>query len=270
MYHARVDERRRTALVTGASAGIGAAFARLLAAEGFDLVLTARRHDRLEALAKEMEAAHGITAHAIAADLADTESPRRLHAELQEREIAIDVLINNAGYGLREGFGKARWQEHADFIQVMATGLTQMCHLFAPGMEERGWGRIINVSSVAAFAPQAPGSLYGGVKSYVLGFSQALGLELDGTGVNVCALCPGYTLSEFHDVIDVREQIDALPGFVVMDAETVARQGWEAVERGDAVCINGWLYRLICFACRIAPPSMLRVVSRRSVLRPKR
>ncbi len=265
-----MSDRGRTALVTGASAGIGAAFARLLAGEGFDLVLVARRLDRLEALSKELEEAHGITAHAVAADLADPASPRKVCAELQARGVSIDTLVNNAGYGLAKSFGEASWQEHADFIQVMATGLTEMCHLFAPSMKERGWGRIINVSSVAAFTPSVAGSLYGGVKSYGVGFSQALGLELEGTGVNVCALCPGYTLSEFHDVIDVRDQIDALPGFMVMDAETVVRQGWEAAARGDPLCIPGRLYRLICFACRIAPPSLLRAISRRSVLRPKR
>lgn len=256
--------------MTGASAGIGAAFARLLAGESFDLVLVARRRDRLEALSKELEQAHAVTAHVVAADLADPATPRAIQAELEAREIQVDVLINNAGYGLQQGFAEASWQEHADFIQVMATSLTELCHLFAPGMRERGWGRIVNVSSVAAFTPQVAGSLYGGVKSYVAAFSQALGLELEGTGVHVCALCPGYTLSEFHDVIEVRDQIDALPSFVVMKAETVARQGWEAVERGDPVCINGWIYRGVCFLCRILPPAMLRAIARRSVLAPKR
>jgi short-subunit dehydrogenase len=270
VYHVRVSGRGRTALVTGASAGIGAAFARLLAAEGFDLVLVARRRSRLETLAKELERAHGVTAHVVAADLADSAAPREIHATLQSRSIPVDVLVNNAGYGLREGFAAARWQQHAEFIQVMATSLTELCHLFAASMRERGWGRILNVSSVAAFSPAVAGSLYGGIKAYGVGFSQALGLELEGTGVNVCALCPGYTLSEFHDVIDVRDQIDALPRFLVMTAETVARQGWQAVQRGDPICIPGWIYRLICCVCRLAPPSMLRVISRRSVLRPKR
>ena len=256
--------------MTGASAGIGAAFARLLAAEGFDLVLVARRQSHLEALAGELESAHGVSAHVVAADLAVPGAPQEIHATLESRGVSVDVLVNNAGYGLREGFAAARWQQHADFIQVMATSLTELCHLFAPAMKECGWGRIINVSSVAAFSPAVAGSLYGGVKAYGVGFSQALGLELEGTGVNVCALCPGYTLSEFHDVIDVRDQIDALPGFLVMAAETVARQGWQAVQRGEPICIPGWIYRLICFVCRLAPPSMLRVISRRSVLRPKR
>ena len=256
--------------MTGASAGIGAAFARLLAAEGFDLVLVARRQSHLEALAGELESAHGVSAHVVAADLAVPGAPQEIHATLESLGVSVDVLVNNAGYGLREGFAAARWQQHADFIQVMATSLTELCHLFAPAMKECGWGRIINVSSVAAFSPAVAGSLYGGVKAYGVAFSQALGLELEGTGVNVCALCPGYTLSEFHDVIDVRDQIDALPGFLVMAAETVARQGWQAVQRGDPICIPGWIYRLICFVCRLAPPSMLRVISRRSVLRPKR
>jgi short-subunit dehydrogenase len=264
-----VSDSRRTALVTGASAGIGAAFARLLAREGFDLVLVARRRDRLEELAKVLQQS-GVEAHVLPADLADREAPRAIFDQLRAQGIELDVLVNNAGYGLKQGFLEASWQEHADFLQVMATSVSELCHLFAPGMKERGWGRIVNVASVAAFAPQVPGNLYGGVKSFVVDFSEALALELHGSGVNVCALCPGYTLTEFHDVIDVRAEIDALPGFVVMSADVVARQGWQAVSRGQPVCINGWLYRAIVSVCRHAPPPLLRAISRRSVLRPSR
>ena len=261
---------RRTALVTGASAGIGAAFARLLAREGMDLVLVARRADRLEALAKELREACGVQARVLAADLADPDAAQQIQEMLERDGVSVDVLVNNAGYGLKKGFSEASWQEHASFLQVMATSVTELCHLFVPGMKARGWGRVVNVASVAAFTPQVPGNLYGGVKGYVVDFSEALALELKGTGVHVCALCPGYTLTEFHDVMDVRNQIDALPRFVVMSADVVARQGWQAVERGQAVCVNGWLYRAIVAVCRHTPTFLLRSLSQRSVLRPKR
>jgi short-subunit dehydrogenase len=270
VYHGPVSDPKRTALVTGASAGIGTAFARLLAADGFDLVLVARRRERLEEIAKELHEKHGVEAVALAVDLARPEAPTEIREELERRGIPVDVLVNNAGYGLKKGFGEAAWQEHADFLQVMATSVTELCHVFLPHMKQRGWGRIINVASVAAFSPQVAGNLYGGVKRYVVDFSQALALELEGSGVHVSALCPGYTLTEFHDVMDVRSDIDALPGFMVMGADVVARQGWEAVERGTAVYIPGRLYRLIVTVLRLTPPALLRGLARRSVLRPKR
>ena len=258
---------RRTALVTGASAGIGAAFAHLLARRGFDLVLVARRRERLEALAKELEQQSGVTAHVLAADLAYTGAPRAIHDELAHRGIPVDVLVNNAGYGLAKSFSQAEWKQHADFLQVMATSVTELCHLFVPDMKTRGFGRIVNVASVAAFMPQGAGSLYGPVKRYVVDFSQALGLELEGTGVHVCALCPGFTATEFHQVMDVQDQIDALPGFLVMSAEEVVRRAWTAVERGSPVCVPGWIYRLLVPMCRLAPPFLLRALAVRSVRR---
>lgn len=256
--------------MTGASAGLGSAFARLLARRGFDLVLVARRRERLEALAKELEQEGDVTAHVLAADLAYPRAPRAIRDELLQRGIGVDVLVNNAGYGLARGFSEADWKEHADLLQVMATAVTELCHLFVPGMKARGWGRIVNVASVAAFTPQVAGNLYGGVKRYVVDFSKALALELDGTGVHVCALCPGYTKTEFHDVMGVQDQIDALPGWLVMSADEVASRGWSAVERGESVCVPGLLYRLLVAVCRVAPPFLLRALARRSVLRSRR
>jgi len=261
---------KRTALVTGASAGIGEAFARLLAREGFDVVLVARRGDRLEALARELAAETGVRAFAVPLDLSAPDAGAALEARLTAEGLGVDVLVNNAGYGLKSRFTDAGWLEHAAFVQVMATSVAELCHRFVPAMVERGYGRIVNVSSIAAFTPETPGSLYGAVKRFALSFSRALAKELEGTGVNVCALCPGYTQTEFHDVIDVREQIDRLPGFFVMDADVVARQGWEAVERGRVVCVNGGLNRLIVWVCGLVPFSWLQAIVRRSVLRPDR
>lgn len=246
--------------MTGASAGIGTAFARLLADEGFDLVLVARRKERLEVLARELAEVTDVKCHVLAIDLAEPSSAERVALELDERGIAVDVLIANAGFGLSDGFVEAPWRAHAEFIQVMATGVVELCHRFVPGMIERGWGRIINVSSLAAFAPEVPGSLYGAVKTFVIRFSEALSLELAGSGVLVTALCPGYTITEFHDVIDVRAQIDALPSYLVMDAEAVVREGWEAVQRGEPVRINGRLNRMLAGLMSTIPNALVRAI----------
>lgn len=264
------DDARKTALITGASAGIGEAFARLLAAEGFDLVLVARRRERLEALAEELSRAAGVRVLALPLDLGEPATPKALWERLCDEGIAIDVLVNNAGYGMKSTFTDTPWPEHAAFVQVMATSVAELCHLFVPKMRERGFGRIVNVSSIAAFTPEVPGSLYGAVKMFALSLSRALARELEGTGVNVCALCPGYTLTEFHDVIDVRDHIERLPAFMVMDADVVAQQGWDAVCRGRVVYVNGWLNRRIVQVARVVPQRWLSAITRRSVLQPKR
>ena len=243
-----------TALVTGASAGIGAAIAREFAARGFDLVLTARRADRLEALARELADTHGCAARVVAADLADPAAPGRIHDEVARAGLTIDALVNNAGYGLPGGFLGSSWEEHRAFVQVMVTSVAHLCHLFAPGMVARGRGYIINVGSVAGLVPGTAGhTLYGAAKSLVIRFSESLALELRPRGVHVTALCPGFTYSEFHDVNGMRRQVSQLPRWMWMDADTVARQAYEAVMRGDIVCVNGRVNRAIVALARYTP-----------------
>ncbi len=200
---------RRTALVTGASAGIGAALARVFAEHGFDAVLVARRREHLEELAAELESACGVRARALPADLSDPAAPRRISDTLREEGVDVDVLVNNAGYALREGFCESSWEDHAAFLQVMGISVAELCHRFLPGMKERGYGRIVNVSSLAVFAPEVAGSLYRAVKAFVVSLSEALAMELEGTGIHVTALCPGFTVTEFHDVAGTRNQVRA-------------------------------------------------------------
>lgn len=245
---------RPTALVTGASAGIGAAFCRALAADGYDLVLTARRRDRLEDLGAELEERHKTAVTVLPADLADPRAPLQLFEQIAEKRLAIDVLVNNAGYGQRESFLEVDWKVHADFIQVLVTSVVQLCHLFIPAMRQRGFGRVINVASVAAFTPSALGfTLYGAAKVFVVKFSEALWLELRDTGVHVTAVCPGLTYSEFHDVLGVRKAMSRIPSFMWMDADTVARKGIEAVMRGEPMYVNGAVNRLIVGGARHFP-----------------
>ena len=221
------------ALITGASAGIGAEFARQLAARGCDLVLTARRADRLDALAAELRERHGIDVQVIADDLADPAAPARIVAAATGDGRAVDVLVNNAGYGVPGRYDKVDWATHARFMQVLVTAPLELCHRLLPAMRARGYGRIINVASLAGLIPGTPGNtLYGPSKAFWVRTSQALALENRAHGVNVCALCPGFTHSEFHDVSQARALVSKLPGWMWSNADDVVRAGLDAVEHG--------------------------------------
>lgn len=257
---------RHRALVTGASAGIGAEFARQLAAHGCDLVLTARRKDRLLALASELRAQHGIDVQVIADDLADPAAPDRIAAAATHDGRAIDVLINNAGYGVPGRYDKVDWVTHAQFMQVLVAAPLHLCHLLLPAMRQRGYGRIVNVASLAGLVPATPGNtLYGPAKAFLMRVSQALAMENRAHGINVCALCPGFTYSEFHDVSQARGLVSRLPGFMWSEAHDVVRQGIDAVERGRVVCVPGRVNRAIKVLMDILPDRVaLALVARRA------
>jgi uncharacterized protein len=248
-----MSSTRRTALVTGASAGIGASLARLLASEDHDLVLVARREERLRELAQELVSAHGVRCECIAADLADAAAPAAILARVEALGMSVDVLVNNAGLSGKDRFADTPWPSLATELQIMVTAVTELAHGVLPGMRARRWGRILNLSSVAAFVPPGASLLYTGIKSYVLNMSQSLDMELKPEGIHVTALCPGLTRSEFHDVMGVRPLMDRLPGFVWQDADTVARAGYEAVMRGDPVCVPGLVNKLTAGALRPLP-----------------
>ena len=256
----------RWALVTGASAGIGAAFARELALRGLNLVLTARRRDRLDQLAAELTASHAIQVECIAADLADPQAPAQLCAEIARRGIAVDMLINNAGYGLPGHFHAQPWPAHAQFLQVMVSSPCELVHILLPGMQQRGYGRIVNVASLAGLIPGSSGhTLYAASKAFLIKFSQSLALENARHGVNVCAVCPGFTYSEFHDVTGTRNIVSKMPNWMWLSAAEVARQGADAVDGGEAVFVTGRVNRLIKALVKLAPDRMsLHFVQKRS------
>lgn len=270
------DERtsspaRPTALVTGASSGIGAAFARVFAANGFDLVLTARRRERLEALAAELGTRHGITAHVLPADLADPLTPRRLYAELAAARVRIDALVNNAGYAMAGKYLDWDWPRHAEFLQVMVVAVAELTHRFLGGMLDRGYGRIINVASLAGLVPAPAGhTLYAAAKAFVIKFSEALAHEVGPRGVHVTALCPGFTYSEFHDVSGMRGSVSQLPRWLWQDADTVAQLGYEAVMAGRVVYVPGRVNRTIAALAKYLPSSVLLLLFRRQVRRFRR
>lgn len=256
----------RWALVTGASAGIGTAFARELAARGHALVLTARREDRLAALAEELRQRHAVRVEIISADLAETDASERLCADLEARGIAVDVLINNAGYGVAGHYPSQPWKVHADFLQVMVTAPCELAYRLLPGMQQRGYGRIANIASLAGHVPGSAGhTMYAASKAFLIKFSQSLGLENRDRGVKVCAICPGFTWSEFHDVVGSREQVSRMPKWMWMTAEDVAREGLDALERGEIVHVTGRANRAIKALIKLLPDRFaLNLIQRRS------
>jgi len=261
-----MSRERPTSLVTGASAGIGAAFARALAARGHDLVLTARRADRLEALAAELRAAHGCTVTVLPLDLAAPGAAKALVDKIAARGVAIDWLINNAGYGVPGTFDANDWKTHEDFLRIMMEAPTELAWRLLPAMRERGYGRIVNVASLAGHVPSTAGhTLYGASKAFLIKFSQSLALENADRGVHVCALCPGFTCSEFHDVTGTRETMNRMPSFMWQTADAVVAEGIAAVEAGDPVHVTGRVNRAIKAFAKLVPDRLgLWIIARQA------
>ena len=244
----------KTALITGASAGIGKSFANKFAQEGWDLVVTARRKTQLEELAKTLTEQYKINVTIIVADLADPDTPIAIHKEITDKGIQIDALVNNAGYGVPGYYVNTDWQQQKDFLQVLVTAVSHLCHLFLPGMVERKYGRIINVSSVNGLLPCSPGqSLYASAKTFVVSLSHTLQAEAGHAGVNVSALCPGLTYTEFHDVTGTRDMVSKVPKSQWMEAQAVAEEAYDAVMRGDLLCTPGRSASLAALLPRFLP-----------------
>lgn len=245
----------RWTVVTGASSGIGAEMARLFAAKGRPLVLTARRAERLDALKAEIQAAHGVRVETIVADLARPEAPDALAAEIERRGIVVDTLVNNAGFGLRGRVATLPYDEQVEMLQLNVVALTRLSRVMVPGMIARRRGGIINVGSTASFQAVPYLGIYAATKAYVLSFTEALHQELKGTGVVATALCPGATATEFGR----RADMEMMKMFKhAMSAVEVARLGIDAYERGDAIVVTGAANRLGTLVVRLVPRSLVR------------
>lgn len=255
----------RTCLVTGASAGIGAAIAREYAQRGWDLALVARREEPMIELAQALRKEFGTTSHIFPTDLTVPGATDDLLARIAAKNVTIDGLVNNAGYGHPGHYLDSLWADHDAYIQLMLSVPSEMSYKFAKGMKERGFGRIIHVASLAGHVPGSKGhTLYAGIKSYLIKFAQSLNLELEPHGVHVTALCPGFTYSEFHDVNGTRGSVSQLPDMMWMEADEVAEQGVEACERNKAVFIPGRVNKSIALLCRLLPDSISETILRRN------
>jgi short-subunit dehydrogenase len=245
--------RGKWALITGASAGLGTEFAKLLAAGGTNLVLTARRRDRLDQLASELSAKHGVKVEVVPSDLAQPESPAKIHAITSARDMRIDLLINNAGFGVYGALRSSDFSRQLEMVQVNCAAVVHLTHLFLPGMIERRGGDILILASTAAFQAVPYISVYAATKSFDLLFAEGLAEEVRQFGVHVCALCPGSTNTEF-------QQVAGQPDRVFRHAETaekVARVGLEALAKGKSAVISGFSNKFSTVSQRLVPRSFV-------------
>ena len=248
------DYAERWALVTGASSGIGAEFARVLAARGMHLILTARREYLLKELAEELDTRHGTRTEIRVGDLSDPDEPKRLFDEIESRDIQVELLINNAGFGFVGTIDETDSERMQKLIRLNMSALTSLTYLYLTGMTERGHGGIINVSSVAAFQPVAYMPVYSAGKAYVLHFSEALWAEARNKGVTVTALCPGTTSTDFFDVAGVSNWLKKHRSHTT---EFVVRKALAAFEKKRQYVIPGLANYLLSLGVRIARRKMV-------------
>ena len=233
------------ALITGASAGLGREFARQLAASGKDLILVARRVEPMQALAEELESDHSVSVDVIQADLSDPATPAALFEEVRHRGLIVDYLINNAGSMAPNLLLDRDWRVAHDYLELMMSSVVAMCHFFIPPMQARGFGRVLNVASVAGQLATPGDFSYGPTKAYLIAFSKGLSEALRKDGLNVMALCPGFTHTDFHASERHTRTKRSLPKFIWYEAEVVVREGLRALEKGRDVYISGRLYRYL-------------------------
>ena len=241
------------ALVTGATAGIGESFTRLLAENNYNIVMVARDLQRLEERARGLESKFNISTHVIQADLATESGCAVIEQYISNNQ--IDVLINNAGFGLNKAFTMSSLEAEQQMLDVLVRTPMRLMHAVLPGMKERNKGVVINVSSVAGYIA---GGSYSASKSYITVISESLNTELAGTHVKVSALCPGFTRTEFHQ--RARMSMKGLPNFMWLNADELVKKAWSDALRGEAVSIPGWQYRVLTFVIQTVPRSLVRKV----------
>jgi len=258
-YFAAVNPKAasRTALVTGASSGIGLELARLFAADGVNLVLVARSAGRLQQLASEFSQ---VNVHVVAKDLSQPHAPQSVFAELSQRSISVDYLINNAGFGAYGKFADLRLDQQLEMVQLNVTALVHLTHLFLPQMIARRSGRIMNVASTAAFQPGPLMAVYYATKAFVLSFSEAIANELSGTGVTVTCFCPGATRTEFAKRADMENS--RLFRLAAMDVKPVSLAGYRGMMAGKTLVIPGVRNKLMAQSVRLGPRKIVAAIAR--------
>ena len=252
---------KETALITGASSGIGLEFAKLFAADGSDLVLVARREEKLKGIAEELETAHGIKVHVLAKDLSKPKAPDEIFSALKKQKIQIDVLVNNAGFGKKEVFSETDKEIHLDMVQVNVMALTHLTKLFLTGILERGHGGILNVGSLAGFQPGPNLAVYFATKAYVLSFTEALSEEIDNPNIKISCFAPGPVKTEFGEKSELDDSL--LFKMSLIDAEPAVKVGYEGFRKGQVIVIPGLKQQMVPFLNRITPRFLLRKIAKR-------
>jgi short-subunit dehydrogenase len=253
---------KQTALITGASAGIGRDLAKEFAAHGYDLVLTARREAALTALAGELRAAHGTKSEIIASDLSQPSAPHAIFEFTSNHQLTIDVLVNNAGFGANGAFADIDLKTHMEMLAVNISSLVELSRLYLPSMLKNKRGGVLNVASTAAFVPGPFMTVYYATKAFVLSFSEGLANEVAGTGVTISCLCPGATTTEFQERAKL-DQSRLFAGPHIMSSADVARQGYAGFAAGKTVVITGSFNKAAVLSARLLPRSLAANVARR-------
>lgn len=244
-----------TALITGATAGIGAAYTKLLAKSGYDLVLVARDLPRLKIFAKELNQLYKVKIETLKADLTKPNQLLKVERRLSNNQKPIEVLINNAGFGLKQSFLDTNLREEQELLDVLVTAPMRLTHFALIGMVKRNSGVIVNISSVASFIA---GGTYSAAKSYLTVFSEYLNNELKGTKVNVSALCPGFTRTEFHQ--RAKMKMGGLPNFMWLDADKLVAKSWKDAKNNKSVSVPGFQYKLLALFAQYSPRPMVRKI----------
>ena len=252
---------KETALITGASSGIGLELAELFAADGSDLVLVARREDRLKELADRLESEHGVKVHVLPKDLSEPKAPDEIFAQLKKEKIQVDVLVNNAGFGVKGIIPEIDLDQQLDMVQVNVKALTHLTRLFLPGMIERGYGGVLNVGSLAAFQPGPNLAVYFATKAYVLSYTEALAEEISNPDIKISCLAPGPVRTEFGEKSDLEDSL--LFKVSLMDSEPVVRAGYEGFRKGKVIVIPGLKQQIVPFLNRFTPRSMVRKIAKK-------
>ena len=252
-------KQKRTALVTGASAGIGKELARLFAADGHDVVLVARSVEKLEQLAGELTKTYGVQAHVVAADLGHHAAPSAVVEQVNKRGLTIDFLVNNAGFGSNGAFVDLDLKRELEMVDLNVRALLELTHHFARPMRDRGFGRVMNIASTAGFQPGPYMATYYATKAFVISFTEALAFELAGTGVTVTCHCPGATATEFASTAG-NEKTKLFQRSGVADAKSVASHAYRAMMHGEVLSIHGALNWIGMQSLRVAPRALMRSV----------
>ena len=242
------------ALITGASSGIGLEIAKNFAAKGYNLILTARRRDLLEEIAKDISSKNNINVDFISKDLSLKESTQEIFEFCEAKDYSVDILVNNAGYGIKTAFDKTSVEEEEKFIRVLGTSVIMLTKLFIPKMIKNGGGRVMIVSSVAAFAaPSAIQPLYGPIKTFMNRFSDSINVNYRHKGITSTALCPGFTITGFHTASGVQEEMDRVPRFLVFSAKRIADEAVDATLSGKSLCVPTFTYKTLVFTLKYLP-----------------
>jgi len=256
--------KKKYALITGASSGIGLEIARVLASRNYSLVLVARQEEKLKEIKKSLNFEYGIKADYFLGDLENPYTPKKIYDYCQSKELSISLLVNNAGYALPDSFHETSMEDEEKFLRVLGISVIALTKLFLKDMIEAKQGKIMMISSVAAFAPPSSiQTLYGPIKTFINRFSEGLNLGYNSYGITSTSVCPGYTITNFHKASGVQDEMDRVPSFMKKEAFRIAKEAVNATLKGEKICIPTRTYKVIVFLLKLLPHSLFPLFSAR-------